>query len=289
MEIGKYGVFSFTDQLDAANLAELAKRVEDLGYSTLWYPEAFNYETFALGGFLLSNSTTLQVASGIANIYGRDPSASVMGCNSLNSLYNGRFLLGLGVSHAPLVADVRGHDYKKPVATMRSYLKLMDTAWEAFGGIPEEKPVVLAALGPKMTRLSSEQTLGTFPYNITVDQVARSKSAMPAGGLICCEQKICLTSDPDEARKVARAAMAPYLSLPNYFNNWFRLGFEKADLADGGSDRLMDAMVLWGDKDSIKDRLDEYLSNGADQVVIQALRTDGKPGPDYHALEAMSD
>ena len=287
MKFGKYGVFAFTDPLDQKGLSELCKRSEEMGYSTLWYPEAFNYETFALGGYLLSQSNKLIVASGIANIYARDPAASVMGCNSLNALYDGRFVLGLGVSHAPLVSDVRGHEYAKPVATMRKYLEGMDSAWEAFGGAPQEKQLVLAALGPNMSKLSAEKTLGTFPYNITPDQVKLSRDAMGPQGLIFCEQKVCVTDDPQKAREVARAALSPYMPLPNYYKNWFRLGFDESDLKDGGSDRLMDAMVLWGDAETVKTKLNQYLENGADQVVIQALRADGQPGVDYEALASL--
>ena len=288
MEFGKFGVFAFTDQLDAGQLTELSGGVEEMGYSTLWYPEAFNYETFAVGGYLLSQSSKLIVASGIANIYARDPAASVMGCNSLNALYGGRFVLGLGVSHAPLVSDVRGHEYTRPVATMRKYLQDMNAAWDALGSAPAEKQVILAALGPNMSKLSAEISLGTFPYNITPDQVALSRAAMGPSGIICCEQKVCLTNDADQAREVARAALGVYMSLPNYYKNWFRLGFDEDDLKDGGSDRLMDAMVLWGDASAINSKLQQYLDNGADQVVIQALRADGKPGPDYNALEALA-
>ncbi|MEX2481621.1 MAG: TIGR03620 family F420-dependent LLM class oxidoreductase [Gammaproteobacteria bacterium] len=287
MKFGKYGVFTFTDPLDGTQLAELAERVEALGYAALWYPEAFNYETFALGGYLLEHSRKLIVASGIANIYARDPAASVMGHNTLNKLYDNRFVLGLGVSHAPLVSDLRGHDYARPLATMRKYLDDMDKAWEAFGGAPGDKQVVLAALGPKMSELSAEHTLGAFPYNITPAQVALSRSAMGSAGALICEQKVCLCDDPAQARAAARAALAPYLPLPNYFKNWFRLGFDESDLADGGSDRLMDAMVLWGDAAKIKARLDVYLDQGADQVVIQPIRPDGQPGPDWQALEAL--
>lgn len=287
MKFGKYGVFTFTDPLDGTQLAELAERVEALGYAALWYPEAFNYETFGLGGYLLEHSRKLIVASGIANIYARDPAASVMGHNTLNRLYGNRFVLGLGVSHAPLVSDLRGHDYARPLATMRQYLDDMDKAWEAFGGAPDGKQVVLAALGPKMSKLSAEQTLGAFPYNITPDQVALSRSAMGSAGALICEQKVCLCEDPAKARAAARAALAPYLPLPNYFKNWFRLGFDQSDLADGGSDRLMDAMVLWGDAAQIKAGLQAYLDKGADQVVIQPIRPDGQPGPDWQALEAL--
>lgn len=288
MKFGKLGVFTFTDVLDAKQCAELASRVDALGYSTLWYPEALGYEPFAIGGYLLAHSERLQVGSGIANIYARDAAAAVMGHNSLNRLYGGRFVLGLGVSHAPLVADMRGHEYQKPVATMRAYLDRMDQAWQAFGGVPGEKQVVLAALGPQMSRLSAERTLGAFPYNITPEQAKLSRAAMGSKGALICEQKVCLTSDPALARKVAREALAFYLGLPNYVNNWFRLGFDESDLKDGGSERLMDAMVAWGSVAQIKARLQAYFDNGADQVVIQPLRTDGQAGPDWQALEALA-
>jgi probable F420-dependent oxidoreductase len=288
MNFGRFGVFTFTDQIGAEALAELAARVEDLGYSTLWYPEAFDYEAFALGGYLLSHSQELQVGSGIANIYARDPAASVMGSNSLNALYGGRFVLGLGVSHAPLVSDMRGHEYSRPVATMRTYLDGMDLAWETFGGAPQEKPVVLAALGPNMSRLAAERTLGAFPYNVTPMQAGYTRQATGNGAAVICEQKVCLTSDPEQARAAARAVMQPYLLLPNYYRNWFRLGFNESDLENGGSDRLVDAMVLWGEADTIRTTLDEYHENGADQVVIQPIRPDGQPGPDYAALEAFA-
>ena len=288
MQFGKYGVFAFADALDAQQCAELAQRVEELGYSTMWYPEAFNYETFAIAAYLLGHTEKLQVASGIANIYARDPAASAMGHNSLNALYGGRFVLGLGVSHAPLVSDVRGHEYKKPVATMRAYLDGMDQAWKAMDSTPEKKQLVLAALGPNMSKLSAERTLGAFPYNITPQQAELSREYMGSKGAIICEQKVCLCTDPVQARAAARAALGFYLALPNYYNNWFRLGFDQSDLENGGSDRLMDAMVLWGDTDQIKARLNEYFDKGADQVVIQAVRPDGQPGPDFDALEALA-
>lgn len=287
MKFGRHGVFAFTDAMNPAQLAELAERTEALGYASLWYPEALKYEPFAIGAWLLQHSTSLVVGSGIANIYARDATAAVMGVNSLNEFYNGRFVLGLGVSHAPLVADMRGHNYGKPLAAMRGYLDLMDQAWEGLGGAPETKQVVLAALGPKMSKLAAERTLGAFPYNITPEQARISRGNMGKGAAVICEQKVCLCTDPDQARAVARAALELYLPLPNYYNNWFRLGFDESDLKDGGSDRLMDAMVLWGSAEDIRAKLDEYFDNGADQVVIQPLRADGQPGVDYAALEAL--
>jgi len=288
MKFGKMGVFYFTDMLDNKGAAELVSRVEEMGYSTLWYPEAAGYEAFGLGSYLLSQSKTLQVGSGIANIYARDPSSSALGLNTLNKLYDGRFVLGLGVSHAPLVSDLRGHEYKKPVSTMRAYLDAMDQTWEGLGSAPEVKQIVLAALGPKMTQLADERTQGSFPYNITPEQATISKKNSPNGGAVICEQKICLCEDIVQARKAARAALAPYLPLPNYYNNWFRLGFNEDDLKDGGSDRLMDAMVYSGDSATIKAKLQKYFDKGADQVVVQPINPDASGAMDYAALEALA-
>lgn len=289
MELGKLGVFAFTDILSPDQLAEMARRVEDLGYSAVWYPEAFAYEPFAIGGFLLSQTEKLIVGSGIANIYARDATASVMGYNTLNALYGGRFILGLGVSHAPLVSDMRGHKYSnKPVATMRAYLDDMDRAWDALGGAPDEKQVILAALGPNMLALGGERTLGVFPANVTSQHAAIARQQVGADRLVCSEIHVCMTEDPDEARAAARAALEFYMPLPNYRNSWMRLGLGKSDLENGGSDRLMDALVAWGSVGQIKARMQENLDDGANQLVINAIRPDGQPGLDWNALEALA-
>jgi len=274
--------------LTADQLVELARRIEELGYSTLWYPEAFNYEPLALGGYLLGHTEKLIVASGIANIYARDAAASVMGHNTLNALYGGRFVLGLGVSHASLVTDVRGHEYLKPVTTMRAYLDAMDQAWEALGGAPAEKQVILAALGPNMLKLSGERTLGTIPANVTSQHAAIARQQVGADREVCSEVHVCMTTDADEARAAARSALEFYFPLPNYTNSWKRLGFDDGDFENGGSARLMDALVAWGSLDQIKARLQENLDNGASQVVIHTIRPDGQSGPDWDALEALA-
>ena len=289
LDLGAVGLWhGRVDAAPTSEVNEAAHELEELGFRSLWLAEAVGRDPFVSAANILSATKTLKVATGIANIYARDATAAVMGHNSLNRLYDGRFVLGLGVSHAPLVADMRGHEYQKPIATMRAYLDRMDQAWTAFGGAPEVKQVVLAALGPQMSKLSAERTLGAFPYNITPQQASLSRTAMGGKGAVICEQKICLTTDPVVARKVAREALGFYMGLPNYVNNWFRLGFEQSDLADGGSERLLDAMVAWGSADQIKARLAEYFARGADQVVLQPLRPDGQPGPDYKALEALA-
>lgn len=288
MKFGKLGVFTITDALNKTELTDLAQRVEGLGYSMLWYPEGAHYETFALGGYLLSKTRSLMVGSGIANIYARDPAASAMGHNTLNEFYDGRFVLGLGVSHAPVVSNMRGHEYKKPLATMRAYLEGMEEAWKATRSAPAQAQVVLAALGPKMSELAAQRTLGAFPYNITPDQARRARAIMGPTAAVICEHKVCLTTDATVARKVARAGLAMYLTLPNYYENWYRLGFDATDTQNGGSDRLMDALVAWGDAATIKAKLKAYFDQGADQVVIQPLRADGEKGPDWKALEALA-
>jgi probable F420-dependent oxidoreductase len=288
MKFGRWGVFVFADMLDSGRLAELPGRVEQLGYSTLWYDEALRYETFALGGYLLGRSQKLIVASGIANIYGRDPTTAAFGHTTLNGLYGGRYVMGLGVSHESVVSGMRGHTYGKPVTTMRNYLDGIERAWEALGGWGGGAQIVLAALGPNMSRLAAERTLGAFPYNITPAHVAAARDAMGENGVIICEQKICLCGDAATARQVARGAVAMYLEMPNYLNNWRRLGFGDGDFADGGSDALLDAMVYWGSEAQIRARLEEYFAAGADQVVIQPLRPDGQPSPDWNALEAFA-
>ena len=230
------GVFWFTDALSPTQLIELAQRTEQLGYTALWYPEALSYESFGLGGFLLSHTKELIIASGIANIYARDATATKQGQHTLAKLYGGRFLLGLGVSHVPLVQDARGHQYRPPLATMRAYLDTMAKAAAISPSLDNPPPTVLAALGPQMTGLAGRRTAGAFPYNVTPEHTARARAIIGPDKWLCVEQKVLLVTDPSKAREVARQAMAFYLPLPNYRNNWLRLGFSDEDLTDGGSD-----------------------------------------------------
>ena len=160
MHLGTLGVFCFTDALTPAQLIELAQRTEQLGYAALWYPEVLGYESFALGSFLLTQTTRLIIASGIANIYARDATAAKQGQHTLAKLSGGRFLLGLGVSHVPLVEEARGHQYRPPVAAMRAYLDAMDKAVAIAPALEEPPPTVLAALGPQMTALAAARTAG---------------------------------------------------------------------------------------------------------------------------------
>ncbi len=288
MELGKLGVWTWLDAMPAAEAAAFAQRVEGHGYAALWVPEAVGREPFGLLGFLAARTSRLVFATGIANIYARDAMTTRAAQQTLAELSGGRFVLGLGVSHAPMVTGLRGHDYGKPVSTMRTYLETMEKA--PFAAVPpaEEAPIVLAALRPKMLALAAERTRGAHPYFVPPEHTARARDILGSGAWLCPEQKVLLEPDPSKARDVARKAMAMYLALPNYQNNLRWLGFGDADFADGGSDRLVDAIVAWGDEKALAKRVKAHFDAGADHVCVQPLRPDGAPGPDERALEALA-
>lgn len=282
------GIWCSTNVLDKAALAALASGVERRGYETLWYPESLSYETFAMAGFLLSETSSLKVASGIANIYARDAFTSAQGHDSLNRMYDGRFILGLGVSHVPLVEGARKHVYAKPVTTMRAYLTAMAEANIDPTIKLADRAVVLAALGPKMLELSAQASKGAHPYCVTPEHTAQAREIIGPEGWLCVEQKICLTSDEATARAVARQQMARYMVLPNYRNNWFRLGFTEDEVSGEGASRFLDAMVVWGGEKQILDCIEAHRRAGADQVILQAFPPDGSAGADPRALDAFA-
>jgi probable F420-dependent oxidoreductase len=277
---GPSGVWtSQLDALPAARARETAAELEELGFGVLWLGEAFGREALTTAGLLLAGTKRMVIATGIANIYGRDPFTMSAAQKTLAEAYPNRFLLGLGVSHIPLVEQLRGHRYDKPVATMRAYLDAMDQApYKAVP--PPSKPLrVLAALGPKMLQLSAERADGAHPYNTTAKHTAQARELLGAGPYLCPEQGVILETDPAKARSVARDFLAVYLTLPNYTNNFLRLGFTEADLTNGGSDRLIDAIMAWGDLKTVLRRIDEHHSAGADHVCIQVITEDRKEFP----------
>ena len=238
---------------------------------TLWYPEAVGYESLSIASFMLANTTRLIIGSSIANIYARDAFTARRGLRTLSGLYDDRFILGLGVSHVPLVEGVRGHVYDKPVPAMRRYLEgLYEDPSNA-----AEWPLVIAALGPLMLKLAAERTAGAVPYNVTPEHTRTARAALGPDKLLAVEQKVCLQTDAAAARALGRRELKRYMTLPNYRNNWLRIGFTEADLADGGSDRFIDAMVLWGDPATIARGLRAHLEAGATHVCIQPVHAEG--------------
>jgi probable F420-dependent oxidoreductase len=280
MDIGRFGVWTFAlDPQPAGRAQELAAELDALGYGAIWVPEAVGRDPLVSSALLLSATPRISVATGIASIYGRDAIAMAAGQRSLAEWFPGRFVLGLGVSHAPFVEGMRGHRYGPPLATMRAYLDAMDAA-PYMAAPPTVAPErVLAALGPKMLELSATKAQGAHPYNVTPEHTEGARAILGAGPVLAPDQKVVLETDPATARATAREALAIYLGLPNYVNNLRRLGFAEDDFVDGGSDRLIDALVAWGSPAQIAARVREHHDAGADHVCIQVLVERGSSAP----------
>ena len=285
MKLGRLGVWYSTDKLNGAQLADLMRVVEGAGYTAFWYPESRGYESMSLADYLLSKSSKLVVGSSIANIYARDSFTAQRALVSLNNLYSGRFILGLGVSHIPMVEGLRGHRYDKPLGAMRAYLDGVHKDLPA----ADAAPVVVAALGPKMLALSAEKSMGAVPYNVTPQHTAKAAKILGPSKLLAVEQKVTIESDPVRARTVGRKELARYMVLPNYRNNWLREGFTEAELADGGSDRFIDAMCLWGDAETIKKGLRAHFTAGANHVCLQPVHDDGDFAARDRMIAALAD
>jgi probable F420-dependent oxidoreductase len=248
-----------------------ARRIEELGYGALWLSETpGGKEPLAHAGLLLGATERIGVATGIANIWVRDAVAARDGAYALAEAHPGRFTLGLGVSHQPIV-DMRGHDYAKPLTAMRGYLDALDALPYNAPLPPQPVPLVLAALRPRMLELARDRTAGAHPYFTPVEHTARARAALGDGPLLAPEVSIVLEADPSAARERARRFTAGYLQMTNYTNNLRDLGFGDEDLAGAGSDRLVDAVVGWGDVDAVAGRVRAHLDAGADHVCVQVV------------------
>jgi probable F420-dependent oxidoreductase len=290
MQLGKLGVWYFLEGLPAPEAAEAVARIEALGYSALWIPETVGRHPFVHASWLLANTQKLIVATGIANIYHREPGVTLAAQNTLAEQSGGRFLLGMGVSHKPLVEGVRGLQYGPPVATMRKYLEQMEAA--PYTGIaPAEKPpLVIAALGPKMLELARDKCTGAHPYFTSPEHTAMARDALGADPWLCVEQKIVLETDPSKARDAARGVARIYTGLPNYRNNWLRMGLSEEDIDNGGSDKFIDATFAWGSVKQISQRIQAHFDAGASHVCIQPVHPTGKFGElHWEALQALAE
>lgn len=288
-DIGRLGVWSFIDNLDAAGAASFARQLEDWGYGALWVPEAVGRDPFSIIAWMAAHTKKIVFCTGIANIYARDPMTMTSIRKTLGEMAPGRIVLGLGVSHMHLVQKVRGHEYSnKPVSTMRTYLEGMEKALYMGPAPAEEPPVVLAALRSNMLKLSAEKATGAHPYFVPPEHTAKARATMGPSAWLCPEQMVLAEQDPAKARAIARKHMEIYLGLPNYQNNLLELGFTAEDFANGGSDRIVDAIVAWGDDGLIRERIAAHHAAGASHVCIQAFRTDGEMGADMSLLERFA-
>ncbi len=287
MNIGKIGIWFHTDALSAAEAVRLVQRIEKLGYGAFWFGEGFGRDPLAHAAHLLSHTSKLVIATGIASIYSRDAVAMVGASNALAEQSGGRFLLGLGVSFPPLV-EPRGHRFGPPLQTMRAYLSQMKKTIYASVPPQDEPPVVLAALGPKMMQLAATETRGSHPCNVTPEYTAEARRLMGPDAWICVEQKVVLETDPSRAREIARAGLALYMKVPHQQKNWHRMGLEEADYRGHGTDRFVDALVAWGDRDAIQRRVQAHLDAGATHVCIQPLQPQASRLPNDALLEALA-
>ena len=279
MDVGRVGIW--TAQLDlqpAARAREAAAELDELGFGALWIPEAVGREPMSHAAVLLDATERLVVASGVAVIFSRSPRVTASAQRLLADDSGGRFLLGLGVSHAAMVEGMLGQVWDKPVARMRDYLDAMDDAFTVSPAPADDPPRVLAALGPRMLDLAATQAWGALTYFVPVEHTTGARQHLGDGPMLLVEQAAVLTRDAEVARGVGRKHMAIYLTLPNYVNNLRRLGWGDDDLAGGGSDALVDALVAWGDVEAVTARVAAHHDAGADHVCVQVL------GPDATAL-----
>jgi probable F420-dependent oxidoreductase len=266
MDLSGVGVWS--NQLrygDAAEAADAAAELEDLGFTALWIPDIGGPVMDSVDHLLSSTKQTV-IATGILNLWMHEPSDVAARYASLTKTHGERFLLGIGVSHAPLIDTREPGLYRKPLAATRAFLDAIDATETP---VPVENRV-LAALGPKMLELSAKRARGAHPYLVTPDHTRTAREVLGDGPLLLPEQAVFLTDSREEARAVGADWLRTYTALPNYANNLLRSGFTQDDL-DSISDRLFDAIIAWGDEDAIARRVDEHKQAGADHVCVQAL------------------
>lgn len=269
--LGRIGIWSFDLDMQPMSLAqEAAARIEEMGFQTLWVPEAVGREPFASCALLLSATKNLKLATGIASIHARTAHTMSAGWQTLSEAFPGRFILGLGVSHQPMVEGPHKSTYSKPYSTMVEYLDRMDKGI-FYGAKPTVAPQrVLAALGPKMLKLSAERSLGAHPYFTPVEHTAVAREELGKDALLAPEVAVIFETDATVAREIARKYMATYTRLPNYTNNLRRLGWTEEDIT-GPSDALVDAICGWGTTDKVIARIKDHLDAGADHVGVQIL------------------
>ncbi len=250
--------------------SDIALELESLGYSALWIPEAWGRESFTSASLLLAGTSSLVVATGIANIWGRDAVTAANAAKTLTAASSNRFVLGLGVSHEPLVSRLRGHEYATPLRQMKEFLSAMDKAPMLAHEGETRVARVLAALGPKMLQLSATMADGAHTYLVTPEHTERAR-ALLGDKFLGVELSVVLGHSREEFLRRAHAHLEVYTGLPNYCNNWRRLGFGDDDFIRGGSERLCDALVVHGDESAVLAKIDEHRGAGADHVCLQVL------------------
>jgi len=267
----RIGVWWASETWAMPDAQDVAREIESLGYGSLFIPEAVGKECLTQSMAFLSATDRLVVGTGIANIHVRIPSAAETGGRTINALFPRRFVLGLGVSHGPLVDHMMGGSYAKPLATMRAYLEKMAAVPDAVEPGAGRPVRLLAALGPKMIELSGTHADGAHPYLVRPEQTRVTRDILGPDKWIVSEQAVTVGGTPDEQLAWAHGHLGVYTTLPNYRNSWLRQGFDESDLVPGGSDRLARAMVGMGSIEQAAASVRAHLDAGADHVVLQVL------------------
>lgn len=291
----KLGLLQFTEGVDGATLIDHALKLERLGYDTLWIPEVFGREPVATCAYLLAKTTRLRVGAGILNVYARDAHAAAQAGNTLAEMSGGRFTLGLGVSH-PVLVEPRGHVFEPPARKMRHYLSAVRAVKVDGVQAPQPAPIVIAGHGPKLMQIAAEQADGLFLYLQPVEKVVEARALLGPGKEIHAVVRTVLCPDVQRARQVARAALGFYIQLPAYHRAWRAAGFEAADYADGGSDRLLDSIAPSGDAPALQRVVERYFEAGASHVSLYPIHPDDDYDPgraggqlwDWATLEALA-
>lgn len=287
------GLGIWTAQFDfqpAAVVRDTVQELEALGYDSIWIGENVGREPISQAAILLAATRRMTVATAVANLWARDALSMAAAHQTLAEAYARRFILGLGVSHPRLVNDTRGLRYERPIHTVRDYLVAMDQLVERYRAVRADETVrVLAALGPRMLELAAEHSDGAHTYLVPPEHTARAREILGPAKILVPEQAIVLETDRTRAREIGRRHVRRYLTLPNYTNNLRRLGFTEEDLNHDGSDRLLDALVAWGDETAIAKRVVQHLEAGADHVCLQVLDADfrGLPLAQWRRLAAI--
>ena len=284
MQLGRIGIWSSSFWGDRGAVKAAATQLEQLGYGALWFPN--HSAMFALAEDLLEATNHISIATGIASIWTYPAEEMAEAHHTLSQAHPNRFVLGLGVSHARLVNRDEPGRYNRPVERMSAYLDALDTA-------PTPVPAsqrLLAALGPRMLGLARDRSAGAHPYLVTAEHTRRARESLGTGPVLAPEQAVVLETNPERARAIAREHLSMYLQAPNYVNNWLRLGFTPDDMTNGGSDRLVDALVAWGDRDTIRERVAEHFGAGADHVCLQVITEDRTTLPlvEWQALAPLA-
>ena len=277
------GLIQWTEGTDGKKLEEYVLRLESLGFEELWLPEIAGREPFSTAGYLLAKTTKIKISSGIANVYARDADASAQAANTLNEFSDGRFSLGLGVSH-PLLVEPRGHEWVPPVKKMNSYLDRLKNAPLQSPLASKQADIIIAGHAPGLQKVAANKADGLFLFLQTIETVKNAKAIIGPKKSLPVAVRCVLDDNPTSARNLARKACAFYMSLPAYHRVWSSLGFGEADWSNGGSDRLVDAICAWGDPETIKNKLQNYLDAGATQLVIYPCN----PGENYKPDSALS-